>query len=89
MTQNITDTTMKRSPVRGDTIGDNFTADFIADRVALSELELLKSVKSKRKTKISLSIHHKKFVNALLISLDYDTQKNKREFFRVSDVALL
>ena len=54
MKQNITDTTMKRSPVRCDTIGDNF----IADRVALSELELLKSVKSKKKTKISLSIHH-------------------------------
>ena len=86
MTQNITDTTMKRSPVRCDAVDDNF----IADRVALSlKLELLKSVKSKRKTKISLSIHHKKFVNALLISLDYDTQKNKREFFRVSDVALL
>ena len=86
MTQNITDTTMKRSPVRCDTVDDNF----IADRVALSlKLELLKSVKSKRKTKISLSIHHKKFINALLISLDYDTQKNKLEFFRVSDVALL
>ena len=32
MTQNITDTTMKRSPVRGDTNGQNS----IADRVALS-----------------------------------------------------
>ena len=85
MKQNITDTTIKRSPVRCDTIGDNF----IADREALSELELSKSVKSKGKTNISLSILDKKFVNALLISLDYDTQKNKREFFRVSDVALL
>ena len=85
MKQNITNTTIKRSPVRCDTIRDNF----IADRVALSKLELSKSVKSKGKTKISLSIHHKKFVNALLIWLDYDTRKNKREFFRVSDVALL
>ena len=85
MTQNITDKAMKRSPVRGDSNGQNS----IADRVALSlKLELLK-FKAKRKTKKALSIHHKKFVNALLISLDYDTQKNKREFFRVSDVALL
>lgn len=39
MTQNITDTAMKRSPVRGDTTGDNS----IADRVTLSlKLELLK-----------------------------------------------
>ena len=76
---------MKRSPVRGDTTGQNS----ISDRVALSlKLELLK-FEATRKTKKALSIHHKKFINALLISLDYDTQKTKREFFRVSDVALL
>ena len=76
---------MKRRPVRGDSNGQTS----IADRVAPSlKLELLK-FKAKRKTKKALSIHHKKFVNALLISLDYDAQKNKREFFRVSDVALL
>ena len=76
---------MKRRPVPGDTTSENS----IADRVALSlKLELLK-FKAKTKTKKALSIHHKKFGNALLISLDYDTQKNKREFFRVSDVALL
>ena len=69
MTQNITDKAMKRTPVRGDTNGQNF----IADRVALSlKLELLK-FEAKRKTKKALSIHHKKFNNALLISLDYDT----------------
>ena len=69
MTQNITDKAMKRRPVRGDTT----VQKSIADQVALSlKLELLK-VKAKRKTKKALSIHHEKFVNALLISLDYDT----------------
>ena len=76
---------MKRSPVRGDTNGQNS----IADRVALSLKLNFEILKARRKTEKSLSIHHTRFVNALLISLDNDTQKNKREFFRVSDVALL
>ena len=69
MTQNITDKATKRRPVRGDSNGQNS----IADRVALSlKLELFK-FEAKSKTKKALSLHHKKFINALLISLAYDT----------------